>query len=337
MLDGDRRRRRSTTCSPTSRRACGSTAPLDLPPGKPEQEVYAHLRDARGAATSRAEDELSVPRRRHVRPLRAGADRLDPARARSSSRPYTPYQPEISQGGLQVMFEYQTAISRADRAAGLERVASTRARARSAPPATSRSSHNGRAALRRLARACTRTAARRSRRLAPATGTTVEEVAARATASPTPTRCAAALGDDVARGRSSQQPNFLGAVEDLEALVAGRARRPARCSSCACDPLTLGVLRPPGELRRRHRRRRGPAARQPARLRRPVVRLLRRAARSYLRRMPGRIAGETTDVDGRRGFVLTLQTREQHIRREKATSQHLHRAGAQRARRRRST
>ena len=57
--------------------------PLDLPEGKPEQEVYGYLRDLAAQNVS-AEDEVDVPRRRHVRPLRAGADRLDAARARSS-------------------------------------------------------------------------------------------------------------------------------------------------------------------------------------------------------------------------------------------------------------
>ena len=92
---------------------------LDLPQGKPEQEVYARLRDLAAQNTS-AEDELSF--------LGAGMyDHYVPALIDSILQrsefltPYTPYQPEISQGGLQVMFEYQTAISRADRPAGLQR------------------------------------------------------------------------------------------------------------------------------------------------------------------------------------------------------------------------
>src|SRR5919206_2966719 len=83
--------------------------PLDLPPGKPEQEVYAYLRDLAAANVS-AEDELTF--------LGAGMyDHYVPALIDSILQrsefltPYTPYQPEISQGGLQVMFEYQTAIS----------------------------------------------------------------------------------------------------------------------------------------------------------------------------------------------------------------------------------
>ena len=84
---GDARRAsassRSTSCSPTSRRACGSAARSTCPPGKPEQEVYAHLRDLAAPQRLRRGRDL-VPRRRDVRPLRPGADRLDPARARSS-------------------------------------------------------------------------------------------------------------------------------------------------------------------------------------------------------------------------------------------------------------
>src|SRR5215208_4600807 len=83
--------------------------PIDLPPGRPEQEVYAYLRDLAACNTS-TEDEISF--------LGAGMyDHYVPALVDSIlSRseyltPYTPYQPEVAQGGLQVMFEYQTAIS----------------------------------------------------------------------------------------------------------------------------------------------------------------------------------------------------------------------------------
>ncbi len=96
---------------------------------------------------------------------------------------------------------------------------------------------------------------------------------------------------------------------------------------------TLGDPAPARRLRRRHRGRRGPAARQPARLRRPVVRLLRRHAGALHPRMPGRIAGETRDVDGRRGFVLdTPDPRAAHPPRE-GDLEHLHEPGAERARR----
>ena len=115
-----------------------------------------------------------------------------------------------------------------------------------------------------------------------------------------------------------QNPNYLGAVEDAAALAQAAKDSPAVVVG-AYDPLPLGILRAPGRVRRRRRRGGGAVARQPARLRRAVVRLLRRD-RGVPAAHAGRIAGETRDVDGRRGFVLTLQTREQHIRREKATS-----------------
>ena len=125
---------------------CASTAPLDLPDGKPEQEVYGYLRDlaARNVST---EDELSF--------LGAGMyDHYVPALVDSiSSRsefltPYTPYQPEVSQGGLQVMFEYQTMISELT-GLPVSNAASTRGRAPWPPPATSPSAHRPHA-LRRL-------------------------------------------------------------------------------------------------------------------------------------------------------------------------------------------
>jgi glycine dehydrogenase subunit 1 len=133
-------------------------------------------------------------------------------------------------------------------------------------------------------------------------------------------------GDDPASAAIFAQPNFYGAVEDAAALsAAAKQGAPAAASAgapvvvCQVDPITLGVLRPPGECGVDVAVGEGQALGNRLDFGGPSFGLF--AARDeYLRRMPGRIAGETTDVDGRRGFVLTLQTREQHIRREKATS-----------------
>ena len=114
-----------------------------------------------------------------------------------------------------------------------------------------------------------------------------------------------------------QLPNFLGGVEDIE-MLAARAKEHGALVIVACDPIALSILKPPGEC----------GADVAVGEGQPLGNRLDYGGPSFgffcatdehIRRMPGRIAGETTDVDGRRAFVLTLQTREQHIRREKAT------------------
>jgi glycine dehydrogenase subunit 1 len=122
------------------------------------------------------------------------------------------------------------------------------------------------------------------------------------------------VGDDVA-AIFIAQPNFYGAIEDLEALSENKN---GALLIVQADPLTLGVLKPPGEFDVDLCVGEGQTLGNRLDFGGPSFGFFA-AKQDYLRRMPGRIAGETTDVDGRRGFVLTLQTREQHIRREKAT------------------
>jgi glycine dehydrogenase subunit 1 len=114
-----------------------------------------------------------------------------------------------------------------------------------------------------------------------------------------------------------QSPNFLGAVEDVEALGEA-AREHGALLVVAVDPMTLGVLKPPGEMGADIALGEGQPLGNRLDFGGPSFGFFC-AKEEHLRRMPGRIAGETEDVDGRRGFVLALQTREQHIRREKAT------------------
>jgi len=286
--------------------------PLDLPAGKPEQEVYAELRELAARNVS-AEDELTF--------LGAGMyDHYVPALIDSILQrsefltPYTPYQPEISQGGLQVMFEYQTAISE------LTGLPVSNASVYEGPSAVGAAGYLAKLQTGRRRFVISRGVHPHSREtlrtLAVGYGMTVDEVGL--VDGVTDAAALAAAVDEDTAAVILQQPNFLGAVEDVEALAAA-ARRTGALLVCACDPLTLGILRPPGELGVDIAVGEGQSLGNRLDFGGPSFGFFA-ARQEYLRKMPGRIAGETTDADGRRGFVLTLQTREQHIRREKATS-----------------
>jgi len=287
--------------------------PLALPDGLPEQDVYEHLRELAQRNTS-AEDELCF--------LGAGFyDHYVPALVdmlceRSEFlTPYTPYQPEISQGGLQVMFEYQTAISE------LTGLPVSNASVYEGPSAVAAAAymaklHNG--ARRLVVSEGMHPHTRQTLRThAHGFGMDVVEVALRDGVTD-----AAAWSEAIDADTSAAifaQPNFYGAVEDAEALSAAAREQADPVVVAQVDPIVLGVLKPPGECGVDVAVGEGQALGNRLDYGGPSFGLFA-AREQFMRRMPGRIAGETTDVDGRRGFVLTLQTREQHIRRERATS-----------------
>jgi glycine dehydrogenase subunit 1 len=285
---------------------------LDLAPGRPEQEVFAHLRELASRNVS-ADDELSF--------LGAGMyDHYIPALVDSIiSRsefltPYTPYQPEVSQGTLQLMFEYQTAISELT---GLPVSNATLYEGPSALGAAgflARQHHKRTRFL--ISRGVHPHARETLRTMSAGWGIEVQEIPLRDGVTDADA-LADALGDDVSAVFLAQ-PNFLGAIEDLEALVPG-IKECGAIAVCSCDAMTLGVLRPPGDFGVDIAVGEGQPLGNRLDYGGPSFGFFA-AQQAFLRRMPGRIAGETSDADGRRGFVLTLQTREQHIRRERATS-----------------
>jgi glycine dehydrogenase subunit 1 len=228
--------------------------------------------------------------------------------------PYTPYQPEISQGGLQVMFEYQTAICE------LTGMDVSNASVYEGPSALAAAAYlakltNGRTRF-VISRAVHPHARETLTTLCAGYGMSVSEVPL--TDGVTDLAAWTAAIDDDVSAVFVAQPNYLGAVEDLEPLIAA-AREHGALVVASADPLTLGILEAPGALGVDVCVGEGQTLGNRLDFGGPSFGFFA-AREEHMRRMPGRIAGETVDVDGRRGFVLTLQTREQHIRREKATS-----------------
>ena len=286
--------------------------PLELEDGLSETECFDHLASL-AARNAHAESEACF--------IGAGMyDHYSPAIVDAITQrsefltPYTPYQPEVSQGGLQVMFEFQTAISELTglpvaNASLYEGPSSVASAAYLAIGATkgrrklvvSRGLHpHSRATLRTYARGF---------------GAEVVEVGLAGGLTDASELAAAVDGETAAV--FVQNPNFLGAIEDLEALAAA-AKQEGALAVAAVDAISLGVLRPPGDCGMDIALGEGQPLGGRLDFGGPSFGFFA-ATEEHMRRMPGRIAGETTDADGRRGFVLALQTREQHIRREKAT------------------
>jgi glycine dehydrogenase subunit 1 len=286
--------------------------PLDLPDGMAEQDVFDHLATLAGR-NRHADEEVTF--------LGAGMyDHYVPAIIDSILQrsefltPYTPYQPEISQGGLQVMFEFQTAISE------LTGLPVSNASLYEGPSSVASAGYlakleNGRRKF-VISRGVHPHSRETLRTYSRGFGTEVVETPLDDRGATDIEALAAAIDDDTA-AVFLQQPNFLGTVEDLGALTEA-AKRTGALVVCAADPLTLGILKPPGDYGVDVCVGEGQSLGNRLDFGGPSFGFFA-AQERYIRKMPGRIAGETVDEDGKRGFVLTLQTREQHIRREKAT------------------
>jgi glycine dehydrogenase subunit 1 len=286
--------------------------PLDLEDGLSEPEVFSRLSQL--ASKNRDPDGepsfLGAGMYEHYVPAI-----VDAITSRSEFlTPYTPYQPEVSQGGLQVMFEFQTAMSE------ITGLPVSNAGLYEGPSAAASAAYMAMGVTGRTGLVVSRGVHPHTRETlsthAVGFGASIEEVGLSGGLTEAG-ELERAIGDDTA-AVFLQNPNFLGSVEDIADLAAA-AKKKGALVVVAVDPMTLGVLRPPGDCGADIAFGEGQPLGNRLDFGGPSFGFFC-AREEHLRKMPGRIAGQTSDVDGRRGFVLALQTREQHIRREKATS-----------------
>jgi len=284
---------------------------LDIPPGKSEYEIIDYFRDLAGQNANGYASFLGAGVYRHYRPVV-----IDPLVTRGEFlTSYTPYQAEISQGTLTTIFEFQTMICQLT---GME--------------VANASMYDGSTAVPEAAMMAVRITKRDKVLVAKSLHPEYREVLdtySRHQGMPVETIAydtqsgqldlndlEAKLSDGVA-AVIVQSPNFFGTVEQTREVAELAHRHGALLVVIFTEAVSLGLLEPSheadivaGELQ---------SFAHPPSYGGPFVGVLATKQR-YIRQVPGRLAGQTVDEDGNRAFCLTLATREQHIRREKATS-----------------
>ncbi len=286
---------------------------LNLPPAQSEIELLKFLNAlaSRNATTESHLVFLGAGAYHHYRPAH-----IDALISRSEFlTSYTPYQPEITQGTLQAIFEYQTMICQLT---GLE--------------VANASLYDGSTALAEAVLMAHRVTNRR-RVLLGATIHPEYQAVVRGytqtlgleleTIPYDPASGQLALNsvklDESVAAVVAQSPNFFGVLEDLEAASQAAHQVKSLMIDVVAEPISLGLVRSPGDQGVDIVAGEGQSFGVPVSFGGPYLGLFA-TRQEYVRQMPGRLAGQAFDHDGRRGFVLTMSTREQHIRREKATS-----------------
>jgi glycine dehydrogenase subunit 1 len=288
--------------------------PLDLPPPLTESELFEYFNDlSRKNIFPEFLSFLGAGAYAHTIP--AVVDYL-------SSRgefvtPYTPYQPEVSQGTLQIIFEYQTLICQLTglEVANASLYEGATATAEAVLMAQRLKNKSKVLVARTLHPQYRQVIASYIRNL----GLTLEEI-------DYDSRSGRLLLDDLKNKLDDQvtalvvqNPNFFGVIEEPEEAFTLARQKGALNIAVVTEALSLGLLQPPGKYGADIACGEGQSFGLPLSFGGPYLGFIA-CRQEFLRQLPGRIAGQTKDAEGRIGYVLTLSTREQHIRREKATS-----------------
>ena len=288
---------------------------LDLPPRLTEMEAAAYLDElsSKNLVPNGADSFLGAGSYRHYSPATVSQLLL----RGELFTAYTPYQPEVAQGTLQIIYEFQSLI------AALFQMDVANA-----------SMYDGATALAEAVHMAITAAKKKTRVLL--SGTihpnyldVIESYSAGSTfemaslplpidgLATTASEISAAIDENTA-AVVVQYPNFFGTIEDL-AAISEAAHAKGAYLIVATYPVPLSLLKPPGEFGADFVTAEGQSLGVAQSFGGPYVGLLA-TKQEFVRQLPGRLVGMTTDTEGKRGYVLALQTREQHIRREKATS-----------------